>query len=130
MSTMAKRTEEHAQNSTRRNNLTLHNSKHLWISSSMSTMAKRTEEHAQNSTRRNNLTLHNSKHLWISSSTSTMGKRTVTNDLSECNWVFQKLTLDLERSMHNILLVVSMFLSCNLSCVQRTYVGLWRPNKH
>ena len=76
------------------------------------------------------LTRHDFKHLRISPSSSVLAKKTMNNELTGYRWNFQQAMLDLEHSVETLLLVVTMCLLCNSSCVQRTYVGLWRPNKH
>ena len=76
------------------------------------------------------LTRHDFKHLRISPSSLVLAKQTMSNELTGHSWDFQKAMLDLERSVETVLLVVSMCLLSNISCIQRTYVGLWRPNKH
>ena len=79
---------------------------------------------------KNNLTHDDFKHYRISLSSSVLAKATVSNELTGYRWNFQQAMLDLERSIETVLSVVSMCLLSNSSCVQRTYVGLWRPNKH
>ena len=79
---------------------------------------------------KNNLTNRDFKHYQISPSSSSLAKVTMSNELTGYSWNSLQAMLDLERSVETVLLVVSMCLFSNLSCVQRTYVGLWRPNKH
>ena len=78
----------------------------------------------------NNLTNRDFKHSRISPSSLVLAKQTMSNELTGYRWDFQKAMLDLECSVGTVLLVVTMCLVSNSSCVQRTYVGLWRPNKH
>ena len=79
---------------------------------------------------KNNSTNHDFKHYRISPSSSVLAKATMSNQLTRYSRNFQPVMLDLERSAETVLLVVTMCLLSNSSCVQRTYVGLWRPNKH
>ena len=80
---------------------------------------------------KNNLTHPDFKHFWVSlSSSSVLAEEKISNELTGYSCDSRQLMLDLEFSVETVLLVVSMCLLSNSSCVQRTYVGLWRPNKH